>query len=214
MPANCQGFDACFLAAAGGFGLICRPKRTSHDHRGIGRMRAISVFAIIGITVALAACVPPTAPPLNSLAFERRPPLSGQPGYLETIKYVDDGLRYIAPNAGFFVSAFGEMCFQGSIIPGVTPELTPPYYWCLSPLDVSSVDALENDTSYVNNVRLWCRHASPQCAHKIAYPNMFDNATVADSITAETIPFKEEQAAIEYLVYLMGGAVERDAALQ
>jgi len=175
-------------------------------------MRAISALGIIVILATLAACVPPPSPPLNSLAFERRPPLPGQPGYPETIKYVDDGLRYIAPNAGFFVSAAGEMCFQGSIIPGVTPILSPRYYWCMSPLEVSSVDALENDTSYVNDVRLWCRHASPQCAHKIAYPNMFDNATVADSITAETIPYKQERAAIEYLIYLMGGSVERDEA--
>jgi hypothetical protein len=150
--------------------------------------------------------------PLNSLAFARRPPPPGQPGYLETIKYVDDGLRYIAANAGFFVSGTGEMCFRGSIIPGITPVLAPQYYWCMSPLDVSMVDALENDISYVNEVRLWCRHASPQCARKIAYPNQFDDMTVADSITAETIPFRPERAAIEYLVYLMGGNVEPDQA--
>jgi hypothetical protein len=177
-------------------------------------MRAISASAVIGIAVTLAACAPPLSAPINSPSFARRAPLPGQPGYLETIKYVDDGLRYIIPNAGFLVSGTGEMCFRGSVIPGVTPELLPQYYWCMNPLEVSSVDALENDTSYVNEVRLWCRHGSPQCAHKIAYPNQFDNSTVANSITAETIPFKRERAAIEYLVYLMGGNVEPDEALQ
>jgi hypothetical protein len=183
----------------------------SHNHRGTG-MRALSTSAIIVIVVSLAACVPPPAAPLNSPAFARRAPLPGQPGYLETIKYVDEGLRYIAPNTGFFVSAAGEMCFQGPIVPGITPVLAPQQYWCMSPLDVSMVDALENDISYVNEVRLWCRHASPQCARKIAYPDQFDDMTVANSITAETIPFRQERAAIEYLVYLMGGHVEPDEA--
>lgn len=177
-------------------------------------MRAIAGLAIIGIMTALAACAPPLSPPINSVAFARRLPLPGQPGYLETIKYIDDGLKYIAPNARFLISATGEMCFQGSLILGVTPELLPQYYWCMSPLAVSSVDALENNISYVNKVRLWCRHSYPQCAHKIAYPNQFDNATVANSITAETIPFRRQRAAIEYLVYLMGGNVVRDEALR
>jgi hypothetical protein len=177
-------------------------------------MRAIWAFGIIGIVAALAACAPPPPAPFNSLAFDRRPPLPQQLGYLETIKYIDDGARYIAPSAGFFISGTGEMCFLGSIIPGVTPELVPQHYWCISPLDVGMVDALENDTSYINEVRLWCRHASPQCAHKIAYPNPFDDATIANSITAETIPYRRERAAIEYLVYLMGGNVEPDEALQ
>ena len=161
----------------------------------------------------LAACVPPPAPPLNSPAFARRPPPPGQPGYLETIKYVDDGMRYAVPNAGFFVSAAGEMCFQGLVIPGVTLYFSPQDYWCMSPFDVRYVDALENDTSYVNKVRLWCRQASPQCAHKIGYPNQFDNMRVANSIAAETYPFKRVRAAIAYLVYLMGGSVESDATM-
>ncbi len=176
-------------------------------------MRAISAFGLIIVMASLAACVPPPAPPLNSLAFARRPPPPGQPGYLETIRYVDDGMRYAVPNAAFFVSADGEMCFQGTVIPGVTLEFSPPYYWCMSPFDVSNVEALENDISYVNEVRLWCRQSSPQCAHKIAYPDQFDNSRVANSIAAETFPFKRERAAIEYLVYLMGGAVEPDAAM-
>jgi hypothetical protein len=95
----------------------------------------------------------------------------------------------------------------------VTLELLPQHYWCMSPFDVSAVDAIENDTSYVNRVRLWCRHSSPQCARKIAYPDQFDDMTVANSITAETIPFRRERDAIEYLVYLMGGDIGRGEAV-
>ncbi len=175
-------------------------------------MRAIAAWALIGIVATLAACAPALPPPIDSPVFARRAPLPGQPGYLETIKYVDDGLRYIAANAGFLVSASGEMCFLGSITPGVPLELVPQHYWCMSPFAVSAVDALENATSYVNEVRLWCRHSSPQCAHKIAYPNQFDDMTLANSVTAETIPFRRERDAIEYLVYLMGGNIGRDEA--
>ncbi len=175
-------------------------------------MRAIAGFAITGILAVLTACVPPLPAPINSPVFARRAPLPGQPGYLATIKYVDDGLRYIMPNAGFLISADGELCFLGSIVPGIPLELLPQHYWCMSPFDVSTVDALENDTSYVNRVRLWCRHSSPQCARKIAYPNQFDDMTVANSITAETIPFRRERDAIEYLVYLMGGNIGPDEA--
>lgn len=171
-------------------------------------MQGLSALAVFATIAVLAGCVPPPVPPINSIAFERRPPLPGQPGYLETIKYIDDGARYIAPNAGFFVSAYGELCFLGSIVPGVTLVLAPHNYWCMSPFAVGTVDALENGVSYINEVRLWCRHASPQCAHKIAYPNMFDTMTVANSIAAQTIPFRHQRAAVEYLVYLMGGAVE------
>jgi hypothetical protein len=168
-------------------------------------MRALLALGLFGVTALIAGCVPPPAPPINSLAFERRPPPPGQPGYLATIKYVDNGMRYIAPNTGFFISAVGEMCFLTPVNPPMSLELAPQNYWCMSPLAVGTVEALENDTTYVNQVRLWCRHAAPQCAHKIAYPNMFDNMTVSDSITAETIPFERERDAVEYLVYLMGG---------
>jgi hypothetical protein len=176
-------------------------------------MRAILAIGIVAIMTVLSACAPAPPAPFNSVAFERRPPLPGRPGYLETIKYIDDGVRYIAPNAGFVVSSTGEMCFQGSIVPGPTPVLVPQPYWCMSPLDVSMVEALQNGISYINRVRLWCQLASPQCAHKIAYPNDFDNAKVANSITAETIPFQRQREAIEYLVYLMGGSTGRDEAL-
>jgi hypothetical protein len=177
-------------------------------------MRTIAVILTIGILTLLAACVPPPTPPVNSLAFQKRPALPGQPGYIQTIKFIDDGLHYISPRAGFYVSAAGDMCFQGAIVPGVTPEYIPPNFWCISPFAVSRVEAIENNISYINQVRLWCRLAAPQCAYKIGYPNMLDTMWIANNVTTETVPFLRQRDAVEYLVYLMGGNVQRQQAVQ
>jgi hypothetical protein len=177
-------------------------------------MRRLWAFGVITLLATTPACAPVPAPPIDSLTFQRRPPLPGQPGYLQTIAYIDNGVRYISPTAGFLVSATGDMCFHQVIIPGVTPEYSPPYYWCISPFAVSRVDAVENDISYINQVRLWCRLAAPQCAYKVEYPNMLDNMPVANSITTETVPFFRQRDAIEHLVYLMGGNVQREQAMR
>jgi hypothetical protein len=177
-------------------------------------MRRLWVVGIIVLLAATAGCAPLPPPPIDSLAFQKRPPLPGQPGYLQTIHYINDGVRYVSPAAGFLVSATGDLCFQGVLVPGVTPEYIPPYYWCISPLAVSRVDAVENDISYINQVRLWCRLAAPQCAYKVEYPNMFDDMPVANSIITETVPFFRQRDAIEYLVYLMGGNLQREQAMQ
>jgi hypothetical protein len=178
----------------------------------LAKMWAMAVLLIIGISTLVAACVPAPTPPINSPAFQRRPPLPGQPEYLATIKYIDDGLRYISPQAGFYVSVAGDLCFRGAITPGATPVYVPSNYWCISPFAVSRVEAIENNISYINQVRLWCGLAAPQCAHKIGYPNMLDNSWIANSITTETVPFLRQREAIEYLVYLMGGNLRRDQA--
>lgn len=176
-------------------------------------MRTVSAIGIAVLLAMLTACVL-TPGPINSLAYQKRPPLPGQPGYLQTIEYIDDGMHYISPAAGFFVSSTGDMCFQGVIVPGVPPEYIPPNYWCVNPNAVSRVDAIENNISYINQVRLWCRLGAPQCAYKVGYPNVPDNLWIANSITTETVPFLRQKDAIEYLVYLMGGNLERQQAWQ
>jgi hypothetical protein len=195
-------------------GLIDDPGKRSAIIVESAKMRAIAVILTISLLAMLVACMPPPTPPINSLAFQRRPPLPGQSAYLATIKYIDDGVHYISPIAGFFVSNTGDMCFQGAIIPGATPEYIPSNYWCMSPSAVGRVDAIENNISYINQVRLWCQLAAPQCAYKIGYPNMLDNRWTANSITTETVPFLRQRDAVEYLVYLMGGNLHRDQALQ
>jgi hypothetical protein len=177
-------------------------------------MRIRAIVLTIGAVMMNVACVPPPREPINSVAYERRPPLPGQPGYLETIKFIFDGVHYISPTSGFLVSETGDLCFQGAIVPGNPPEYIPNNFWCISPFEVSRVEAIENDITYINQIRLWCRLGAPQCVYKTGYPNMLDDQWVANSITTETVPVLRQRDAIEYLVYLMGGDVERNQAMQ
>jgi hypothetical protein len=176
-------------------------------------MRMKVIILTIGVAMMLAGCVQIGAP-TNSQAFEKRPPLPGQPNYLETIAYINDGMHYISPDAGFFVSNLGAMCFLGVIVPGNPPVYIPPNYWCINPLSVDRVEAINNNISYINQVRLWCRLAVPQCVEKAAYPTWPDYPGIANSLTVETVPFLRQRDAIEYLVYLMGGTVHSQQAVQ
>jgi hypothetical protein len=143
---------------------------------------------------------------INSPAYAIRPPLPGQPGYLETIRYIDDGVRYIDPYAEFFISYDGQMCFRGLINRQQAYFENYQNYWCMYPTAVNNVEALEDDISYVNTVRLWCVLAAPQCARRIGFPNFLDeSAWFGNSIAAQTRPSREQRNAIEYLIYLMGG---------
>jgi hypothetical protein len=185
-------------------------------------MSAISAIRIVVATMLLAACSPaapryfgaqlawvpdgidPAA--INSAAFARRTPPPGRPGYLETIKYIDDGVKYIDPYSEFFVSFDGGMCFRGLVNRQQSEFENYQNYWCIQPTAVNNVDAIENDISYVNQIRLWCTHATPQCARRFGYPNFLDESgLVANSISVQLVPYKQERSAVEYLIYLMGG---------
>src|SRR6266446_2048841 len=94
-------------------------------------MRARSALRIVAAAMLLPACSP--APPqyfgpqlawysaeaqpaaINSVAFAIRQSLPGEPGYLDTIKYIDKGLKYIDPYSEFFISYDGQMCFRGLV---------------------------------------------------------------------------------------------------
>ncbi|HEY1259977.1 MAG TPA: hypothetical protein VGF34_12090 [Stellaceae bacterium] len=168
-------------------------------------MRGFAAIGAACLAVQLAACAPQPAAPVNSSAYAVRSPLPGRPGYLETIKYIGDGLRYTAAGTGFLVDAKGDMCFSGPANVKLNRPINFQNFWCINPHNVELVEALNNDVTHVNQVRLWCRHSTPQCAYMVAYPNMLDDIWIADSITAEIIPSTPEQAAIAYLIYLMGG---------
>ena len=159
----------------------------------------------------LSACASP--PAVDSPEFARRAPPPGQPGYLETIRFIADGMHYVSASASFFVSPTGEMCFQGLPNDEMNPYVVPGVSWCISPLAVASVDPVKNGITYVNGVRLWCRHSAPQCAHKIGQPNLLDRAWIANSITADTVPFRQQRQAITHLIYLMGGDASVPAAM-
>lgn len=154
----------------------------------------------------------PTA--INSTAFAVRPAPLGQPGYLETIRYIDDGVKYIDRYSEFFISFDGQMCFRGLVNRQQAVFENYQNYWCISPAAVNNIDALENNVSYVNEVRLWCRHGTPQCARRYGFSNFLDEGSpIANSISAQTVPYLQQRNAIEYLVYLMGGGAGAAAPL-
>jgi hypothetical protein len=176
-------------------------------------MRVTLALASMSLAGWLTACVGYEAP-INSSAFEKRPPLPGRPDYQQTIGFIDSGMRYLSPASGFFVSGGGDMCFWGALVPEYTPVYIPTNYWCMSPFSVGRVEAIENDVTYLDQVRLWCRLGAPQCAYKVSYPMLPDYRWIANSITAEIVPFQQQRDAIAYLVYLMGGNLETPQALQ
>lgn len=183
----------------------------SGDRRGARLARSLAaVFAAVGLVMPFGAGAqlwgaPP--PAVNSPAFAVRAPLPGQFGYQETIKYIDDGMKYVDPYSRFFVSAAGELCFYA---PPVSPQTIYDDHhstWCLYPQTVSRVEALWNGSGGISEVRLWCRHAYPQCARRLDFPNPLGTLRwAANSITLRMIPYREERAAIENLVFLMGGS--------
>ena len=193
-------------------------------------MRVKSVIGTLGAAMLLAACsqtppmyfgpqlaslrcdVDPQA--INSPSFAVRPPPPGQPSYLDTIRYIDDGVKYIDPFAEFFVSFDGQLCFRGLVNRQQAYFENYQNYWCLYPTAVNNVEALENNVSYVNNVRLWCVLEAPQCARRIGIPNFLDDSVwIGNSITAQTRPFRKQRSAIQYLIYLMGGNVREPEPL-
>lgn len=165
----------------------------------IGRLMCIA-----GPATLLAACAaPPQDANVNAPAFARREPLAGHPTYLETIKYIDDGLRYVDPKAGFFIAPDGRMCFQGVLDPTQTAfeALVTSNNWCLPPNSVSRVDALVNVTG--EELRLICKHSDPQCVRGIGASNH-----QGDLVTVQIVPANKEKSAVENLVYLMGGDID------
>jgi hypothetical protein len=145
---------------------------------------------------------------INSDAFAKRQPLPGQLGYLETIRFINSGMKYIDPFAEFFISPDGYMCFRGLVNRQMLEFENYQNYWCMNPAFVNNVEDLQNSTTSVNSVRLWCILEAPQCARRIGWPNYLDESLwISNSISAETRPAKEQRAAIEHLIYLMGGDV-------
>jgi len=154
------------------------------------------------------AFVPGAADPaaINSVAYAARAAPPGGPGYLDTIKYIDDGVKYTDPYAQFFVSFDGQLCFRGLVNHQLAEFENYQTYWCMHPTAVNNVEALENDITHVGEVRLWCRHASPQCARRYGYPTFLNvTSDIGNSIVVQIVPFEQERGAIEYLVHLMGG---------
>jgi hypothetical protein len=149
---------------------------------------------------------------INSPAFAVSPPPPGRSSYLDTIRYIDNGVKYIDPFAEFFVSFDGQMCFRGLVNRQLALFENYQSYWCMFPTAVNTVDALEDNISFLNTVRLWCALEAPQCARRFGFRNFLDDSGWwGNSITAQTRPFREQRDAIVYLAYLMGGDVRGPA---
>jgi len=195
-------------------------------------MNAKSLFQVVAAAILATACSPEPPlyfgppsqavfrPPLealfsrvdasaiNSDAFAKRTPLPGQRGYLQTIRFINDGLKYIDPFAEFFISPDGQMCFRGLVNRQLLEFENYQNYWCMYPAFVNNVEELENNITNVNSVRLWCILEAPQCARRVGWPNYLDESPwIGNSIAAQTRPSKEQRAALEHLIYLMGGNV-------
>lgn len=139
-------------------------------------------------------------PPINSPAFAVRAPLAGSPGYLATIKFIDDGVRYIDPLSHFYISAAGEMCFHTP--PSYPKVYTDAYYkdWCIHPYVVDRVSVIDfSSGSY--GVEMWCMRAYPACAHSL------ESGEIANRVFAASIDYQQERRALQHLVYMMGGIV-------
>src|SRR5271167_1040465 len=77
---------------------------------------------------------------INSDAFAKRQPLPGQRGYLETIRFIDSGVKYIDPFAEFFISPEGNMCFRGLVNRQMLEFENYQNYWCINPEFVNNVE--------------------------------------------------------------------------
>ena len=138
--------------------------------------------------------------------FARRPPPPGEMTYAQTIKFIDDGMKYIDPLSGFFVSPAGEMCFR--TLPKTVPTLYAWYYksWCVYPQAIGQVAAQTDNVTNIHGVRLWCAHAAPQCVHRAGPIGvMDDSAWIGNSVSVESVAHQDERRAVQNLVYLMGG---------
>jgi hypothetical protein len=137
---------------------------------------------------------------INSPAFARRGSLPGRPDYLLTIKYIDDGMRYVDPLTHFFISPAGELCFRTK--PNYPQVIYETRYrtWCMHPQTVDRVEAVSNDITRINEVHVWCRRAYPQCAHSLT-----ELGWIANSISISTVDYRKERDALEDLTDMMGG---------
>jgi hypothetical protein len=148
----------------------------------------------------------PQPQPANADAFAVREPLPGQLGYLQAIRFIDDRMKYFDPRSAFFVSPAGELCFRTS--PNHLHFIYEDYHsdWCVYPQVVSSVQAITNSITNINELVLWCAYAFPQCVREHGYP-FFPGPrySISDSVEVPTAAFRDQRVVLLNLIYLMGG---------
>ena len=172
------------------------------------------IGAILASALSLAAGAPAAIADGPVAVFAAVPAVAGRDmlpyrlSYLQSIKFIDDGVRYIDPLSRFFISPAGELCFRG--VPS-SPQIiydSGHRDWCMHPWFVGRVEAVANDITHINEVRLSCGRDYPQCARRLGpLPALANAAWVANSISAATHDYRRERAALENLITLMGGAI-------
>ena len=206
-------------------GCTVERRRGGRVDWGLGRVKPITnrVRAAAALLIPLMLAMPvvgcadgrPTESdlrPVVTVAIGSHDPLLFST-YLQTIKFIDEGIRYTDPSSRFFVSPVGELCFR--TVPDTPQFIYDSDYrdWCMHPRFVDRVEIAPNDFTYKNRVRLWCRREYPQCAHRLGRPGIAtETPWVANEISAATIDNQTERAALEKLTLLMGGSVRREPA--
>jgi hypothetical protein len=175
---------------------------------------AVAILPMLFASTMLHAEAPPAGfatvgqpAPINALTFPPRDVLPAPLNYLQTAKYIDDGMVYADPLSRFFISPVGEMCFR--IRPDYPTIIYNNFYrdWCIYPQFVDRVEAVTNPT--INEVRLWCMRAYPQCAHSGG-----EIGQIANSISVPTVDYRQERAAVENLIRMMGGSARSSQPLR
>src|SRR6266404_9229271 len=126
-------------------------------------MSTKSAIGRVAAAMLLAACSP--APPryfgpqlawvpgetdptaVNSVAFAKRAPPLGRPSYLETIGYIDNGVKYIDRYAEFFISFDGELCFRGLVNRQKDVFENYQNYWCMNRNAEKNEEEIEKNVS-------------------------------------------------------------------
>ena len=162
----------------------------------------LRLTVLAAMLTALAACA--ASPQYVDIAvFTRRPPPPGQPGYLETIRYIDDGMRYVDPGNAFFIAPDGRMCFRGGYTLSHTIfDVLYKTDWCLYPAAVREVELMPDIVTGTYRLQLSCKHAAGQCVAEAG--SLYRQAAV---VTLPIVPPRQEKTAVEHLVWLMGGAL-------
>lgn len=141
-------------------------------------------------------------PPINSVVFAARLPASGMLTYPQSIRFIDDSLRYKDPYSQFVVSSIGQLCFRTWSSSPVSIYEAHYSYWCVYPQFIGRVEPSPS----VNAVVLWCKHAYPQCIHRDApYSPLDDSSPVANSLIVQSVTYWQTRNVLEDLIYLMGG---------
>ena len=175
----------------------------------LDRGLAVAIFLTVASPLcsqaqAINEAVPET---INSGVLGQRMP-AGTLTYLQSIRFIDAGMRYVDPYQAFFISPAGEMCFR--TWPTSAPTIYRAYYqyWCAYPQFIGRVEASPS----TNAVVFWCKHAYPQCVHRVApyaaYGALDYSIPVANSLHVQMIPYRQGRMVLENLVYLMGGDLD------